>query len=115
MRRMAEIANEPRRACDTFADRRLLGPHRRQRQSNAGDDVRRRSTLRRAGGASRALRQAILGKLMGSSARSRKGSRWSSRRRRCAASGTAGGFKMQIEDRTGGHTPQELQAVIEQI
>ena len=97
MRRMAEIANDTPGVQRRVRDHGLLGPHRRR---TSPTPARCSSSLNRF--EERKGHPELIGRRDRrqadgrSTRRSRKGSRWSSRRRRCAASGTAGGFKMQV-------------------
>jgi hydrophobe/amphiphile efflux-1 (HAE1) family protein len=114
MRRMAKIANATPGVRDTFAIAGYSG-FTGVNASNAGtmfvvlDDFKKRK------GHPEFSAGAITGKLMGAYSKIQEGFALVFPPPPVRGVGTAGGFKMQVEDRTGRATPQELQATVEDL
>jgi multidrug efflux pump len=114
MRRMAKIANATPGVRDTFAIAGYSG-FTGVNASNAGtmfvvlDDFSKRK------GHPELSAGAITGRLMGEYSKIQEGFSLVFPPPPVRGVGTAGGFKMQIEDRTGRSTPQELQATVESV
>jgi hydrophobe/amphiphile efflux-1 (HAE1) family protein len=113
-RRMAKIANDTPGVRDTFAIAGYSG-FSGVNASNAGtmfvvlDDFSKRK------GHPELSAGAITNHLMGEYSKIQEGFSLVFPPPPVRGVGTAGGFKMQIEDRTGRSTPQDLQATIEEV
>ncbi|MDB5318647.1 MAG: hydrophobe/amphiphile efflux family transporter [Phycisphaerales bacterium] len=114
MRRMAKFANSTPGVRDTFAIAGYSG-FTGVNASNAGTMFVVMDDFAKRNGHPEMSAGAITGKLMGEYSKIQEGFALVFPPPPVRGVGTAGGFKMQVEDRTGRATPQELQATCEQL
>jgi hydrophobe/amphiphile efflux-1 (HAE1) family protein len=114
MRRMAGIANSTDGVRDTFAIAGYSGLTG-VNSSNAGTMFVVLRPFEERRGKANLSAQAVTGRLMGQYSQIQEGLALVFPPPPVRGIGTAGGFKMQVEDRTGRASPQELQAVIEDV
>jgi hydrophobe/amphiphile efflux-1 (HAE1) family protein len=114
MRRMAKIANATPGIRDTFAIAGYSG-FTGVNASNAGTMFVVMDDFSKRNGHPEMSAGAITGKLMGEYSKIQEGFALVFPPPPVRGVGTAGGFKMQVEDRTGRATPQELQATVEDV
>ncbi|MBC8108021.1 MAG: multidrug efflux RND transporter permease subunit, partial [Anaerolineae bacterium] len=114
MKRIIKIANDTPGVKDTFAITGysfLVGTN----QSSAGSMFIVLEPFEERVGHPEKSSQAVLGKLMAAYSQIQEGVAFVIPPPPVRGIGTAGGFKMQIEDRFANGTPQELQAVTESV
>jgi hydrophobe/amphiphile efflux-1 (HAE1) family protein len=114
MRRMAAIANKTEGVQDTFAIAGYSGLTG-VNSSNAGTMFVVLKPFEERRGRKDMTGNAVTGRLMGQFSRIQEGLALVFPPPPVRGVGTAGGFKMQVEDRTGRASPQELQSVIEAV
>jgi hydrophobe/amphiphile efflux-1 (HAE1) family protein len=114
MRRMAKIANATPGIRDTFAIAGYSG-FTGVNSSNAGTMFVVMEDFAKRNGHPEMSAGAITGKLMGEYSKIQEGFALVFPPPPVRGVGTAGGFKMQVEDRTGRASPQQLQATCEEL